>query len=161
MNQQPNCPTIATVSATWHADLVGRAREGFVAALQRRGWPPQAVQHHTVPGALEIPLRAQQLLRGGGVDAVVAFALVVDGGIYRHEFVAGAVIDGLMRVMLDEGRPVLSVVLTPQAFHEHEAHRAFFAEHLWRKGEEAAEAWAALAESQRTPVKPLTMPGSS
>ncbi len=149
MNQQQRSfPTIATVSATWHADLVGRAREGFVAALQRRGWPPQALRHHAVPGALEIPLRAQQLLRGGGVDAVVAFAVVVDGGIYRHEFVAGAVIDGLMRVMLDEVRPVLSVVLTPQAFHEHEAHRAFFAEHLWHKGEEAAAACAQLLAAE-------------
>lgn len=147
MNQSTTFPTIATVSAGWHADLVGRAREGFVAEMQRRGWPPQALRHHTVPGAFEIPLRAQQLLRQREADLVVAFALVVDGGIYRHEFVASAVIDGLMRVMLDEGRPVLSVVLTPQAFHEHEAHRGFFHQHLHHKGEEAAAACALLTRA--------------
>jgi len=152
MNQLQRFPTIATVSATWHADLVGRARDGFAAALQRRGWPPQALRHHTVPGAFEIPLRAQQLLRGGGVDAVVAFALVVDGGIYRHEFVASAVISGLMSVMLGEGKPVLSVVLTPQAFHEHEAHRGFFAEHLWHKGEEAAAACMQALSAETSPA---------
>lgn len=153
MNQSIDRPTIATISAGWHAELVGRAREAFVAALGRQGWPPQALRHHSVPGAFEIPLRAQQLLRRHEADIVVAFALVVDGGIYRHEFVAGAVIEGLMRVMLDEGRPVLSVVLTPQAFHEHEDHHRFFAQHLHRKGEEAAAAVAALlADAQRTPV---------
>ena len=65
-------------------------------------------------------------------------ACVVDGGIYRHEFVADAVIGGLMRVQLDTGVPVISAVLTPHHFHEHETHRAFFFEHLETKGAEAA-----------------------
>jgi 6,7-dimethyl-8-ribityllumazine synthase len=54
--------------------------------------------------------------------------------------VARAVIDGLMRVQLDTGVPVLSVVLTPQAFREHDEHRRFFGEHFVKKGREAA--WA-------------------
>jgi 6,7-dimethyl-8-ribityllumazine synthase len=143
MNQTPRCetfPTIATVSAGWHGELVSIAREAFTQALLRHGWPPTALHHEQVPGALEIPLAAQRLLRSGQADAVVALALVVDGGIYRHEFVAAAVINGLMRVMLDESRPVFSVVLTPQAFHEHDEHRRFFAQHLRSKGEEAAAA---------------------
>ena len=65
---------------------------------------------------------------------------MVDGGIYRHEFVAGAVIDGLMRVQLDTGVPVLSVVLTPKDFHEHDTHRDFFRQHFVSKGAEAARA---------------------
>jgi 6,7-dimethyl-8-ribityllumazine synthase len=85
----------------------------------------------------------QQLARSGRYAAIVACALVVDGGIYRHEFVAHAVIDGLMRVQLDSGVPVLSAVLTPQAFHEHETHARFFAEHLVLKGREAARACVA------------------
>ena len=65
---------------------------------------------------------------------------MVNGGIYRHEFVAAAVIDGLMRVQLDTGVPVFSAVLTPRDFHEHEEHRHFFAEHFMKKGEEVAQA---------------------
>lgn len=131
---------IAVISASWHADIVARARESFVAEMARHGWPPDRIDHVTVPGAFEIPLQAQALARGGGHAAIVAIALVVDGGIYRHDFVASAVIDGLMRVMLDSGVPVLSVVLTPQAFHEHDEHRRFFAEHFVVKGREAAAA---------------------
>jgi 6,7-dimethyl-8-ribityllumazine synthase len=59
-----------------------------------------------VPGAFEIPLIARRMASSGRVDAVIACALVVNGGVYRHEFVAGAVIDGLMRVQLDTDVPV-------------------------------------------------------
>ena len=36
--------------------------------------------------------------------------------------------------------PVLSAVLTPRDFHEHDEHRAFFAEHFVKKGREVAQA---------------------
>jgi len=93
-----------------------------------------------VPGAFEIPLQAKLLGRGGRYGAIVAAALVVDGGIYRHEFVAQAVIAGLMQVQLEIEVPVISAVLTPQSFHEHEVHARFFREHLRQKGAEAAQA---------------------
>ena len=77
-------------------------------------------------------------------DAIIAMGLVVDGGIYAHEFVGQAVINGLMRVQLASGISVLSAVLTPRAFHESAAHQAFFHDHLILKGEEVAAAclWA-------------------
>jgi 6,7-dimethyl-8-ribityllumazine synthase len=57
-----------------------------------------------------------------------------------------------MRVQLDTEVPVLSVVLTPQRFHEHETHRTFFREHFILKGEEAAIACAATLVATR-PLK--------
>ena len=96
-----------------------------------------------MPGALEIPLRAKLLAGTSRFDAVVAAALVVDGGIYRHEFVAHAVLDGLMQVQLEAEVPVLSAVLTPQRFDEHDdGDVRFFTEHLATKGTEVADACA-------------------
>ena len=69
-----------------------------------------------------------------------AAALVVDGGIYRHDFVAQAVVDGLMRAGLDSGVPVLSVSLTPHQYQETAHHEAIFKAHFVQKGREAAEA---------------------
>ena len=92
------------------------------------------------PGAYEIPLHAQVLARTGRYAGIVASGFVVDGGIYRHDFVAQAVIDGLMRVQLDTGVPVFSAVLTPHHFHEHEQHREFYFQHFVKKGQEAAQA---------------------
>ena len=92
---------VAWIAASWHADVVARAYEGFTAEWARlpaQGAEPAPVQHFTVPGAFEIPLLAQRLARSGRFAAVVACALVVDGGIYRHDFVAPAVVDALMRV---------------------------------------------------------------
>ena len=136
----PQGQRIGVICASWHRDIVHRARDALVAELARHGWPPDRIDHLDVPGAFEIPLQAQRLARGGRHAAVVAIALVVDGGIYRHDFVAASVVDGLMRVQLDHDVPVLSVVLTPQAFHEHDDHRRFFAEHFVKKGVEAAQA---------------------
>ncbi|MDO5625578.1 MAG: 6,7-dimethyl-8-ribityllumazine synthase [Pseudomonadota bacterium] len=139
--QEP--PRIAFVRAGWHADIVGQALTGFDAECARL-WPgaPPTIDVHEVPGAFEIPLLAQGIARRGGVQAIVACALVVDGGIYRHDFVAQAVVDGLMRVQLDSGVPVFSVVLTPKDFHEHATHRDFFTQHFVTKGAEAARAVA-------------------
>jgi 6,7-dimethyl-8-ribityllumazine synthase len=131
---------IALICATWHASIVNQGRQAFVAELQQHGWPATQVDCYEVPGAFEIPLLAQRLARGGQHAAVATLALVVDGGIYRHDFVAPAVVDALMRVQLDTGVPVLSGVLTPQAFHEHAEHQRFFMQHFVTKGTELAQA---------------------
>ncbi len=131
---------LALISASWHADIVGQSRQACLAELQAHGLPPDQIECFEVPGAFEIPLHAKTLIASGRFDAVIAFGLIVDGGIYRHDFVATAVIDGLMRVQLDTGVPVFSAVLTPHHFHEHEEHRRYFSEHFVKKGREAAQA---------------------
>ena len=136
----PAAARIAMISAGWHAELLAHARHRFRATLREWGVPDSGFLEHEVPGAFEIPLHAQQLAASGRYDAILACALVVNGGIYRHDFVASAVIDGLMRVQLDTGVPVFSAVLTPHDFHEHEEHRRFFAAHFVKKGTELAQA---------------------
>ena len=131
---------VAFVQARWHADIVDRCREGFLAELGKEA----AVEVFDVPGAFEIPLLARDLARTGRYGAVVAAAFVVDGGIYRHEFVAETVVGGLMQAQLETDVPMLSAVLTPHHFQETEAHRRFFLEHFALKGREAAEACRAV-----------------
>ena len=140
---------IAFISAAWHSDIVVRARDAFLTEATRLGQSAKSIDLYEVPGAFEIPLHAQTLARSGKYDAVVACALVVDGGIYRHEFVAHAVIDGLMRVQLDTGVPVISAVLTPKDFHEHSDHLKFFSDHFVKKGAEAARACLATVAALR------------
>lgn len=134
---------IAFVQATWHRNIVDQARAGFTDRIRDLGFAADTLEFFEVPGAFEIPLTAKRLAATGRYRAVVAAGLVVDGGIYRHEFVASAVIDGLMRVQLDTDVPVFSVVLTPHHFHEHDEHVRYFTEHFVKKGAEAATAVAA------------------
>ena len=91
---------------------MAQARNSLLAELASQGLSNEQVDCFEVPGAFEIPLMAQRIARVGGHGEIVACGMVVDGGIYRHEFVAAAVINGLMRVQLDTGVPVLSCVLT-------------------------------------------------
>lgn len=131
---------IAFIQAGWHHDIVEEALIGFQHELSARDHDDATVAVIDVPGAFEIPLHAQRLARRGDYDAIVAVAFVVDGGIYRHEFVAGTVLDALMRVQLETDTPVLSMVLTPHNFQETDAHRDFFQRHFRLKGAEAARA---------------------
>ena len=141
---------IAFIQATWHADIVNQARDGFLAEMGRHGVPRDAIELFSLPGAFEIPLHAKKLAQTGQFDAIVACALVVDGGIYRHEFVASAVIQGLMTVQLDTGVPVFSAVLTPHHFHSHAEHQQFFGDHFVHKGAEVAQACLATLTSLRS-----------
>jgi 6,7-dimethyl-8-ribityllumazine synthase len=138
---------IAFVQACWHKDLVDQIKHGFAREIAELDTPAESVDYFEVTGAFEIPLYARRLARSGSYDAIVAAGLVVDGGIYRHEFVAEAVIGGLMQVQLETDVPVLSAVLTPHHFHEHETHRGFFFDHLETKGIEAARACAHTIDS--------------
>ena len=130
---------IAFIKARWHAEIVDQALAGFQTRLAATGMAAE-VTSFDVPGAFEMPLLAQKLGQGGKYDAIVCAALVVDGGIYRHDFVAQTVVDGLMRAQLRTGVPTFSVSLTPHHYQETETHNAFFAEHFVKKGAEAAHA---------------------
>ena len=138
-------PRFAFIKAQWHADIVDRALDGFCDEI-----PADQVSVYDVPGAFELPLMAQRLALTGQFDAIACAALVVDGGIYRHDFVASAVVDGLMRVGLDTGVPVLSVSLTPHHFQDTDHHRAIFRDHFRIKGAEAAHAALSIVQVQKT-----------
>lgn len=143
MNQSyPNKTSfkIAFIQARWHADIVDEARKSFLTELSAKVGTAAEVEVFDVPGAYEIPLHAKTLAKTGHYAAIVGAALVVDGGIYRHDFVATAVINGMMQVGLETEIPVLSVVLTPHHFHDSKEHRDFFHAHFKIKGIEAANA---------------------
>jgi 6,7-dimethyl-8-ribityllumazine synthase len=149
-----NTGRIAFVQACWHKDIVDRCRVSFTAEIAKHGYGDDDIDFFKVPGSLEIPLHALLLAESGRDAEIVAAGFVVNGGIYRHEFVTDAVIQGLMRVQLDTKVPVISAVLTPQHFHEHDEHKKFFYDHFVVKGAEAAAAWAATVDKVRHLLSP-------
>ena len=138
---------IAYIQASWHTEITDRCKEAFVATLAKHGRDKSVIDFFSAPGSLEIPLMAKKLAKTGKYAAVCASGLVVDGGIYRHEFVAQAVLQGIVQTSLDTEVPVLSAVLTPHHFHEHDVHQRFFHGHFRVKGAEAARAAHGTLES--------------
>lgn len=139
-------PKFAYIKAGWHAEIVDQSLAGFRARLAEMD-PGAQVDVFDVPGAFEMPLLAQKLAETGEYAAIAAAALVVDGGIYRHDFVAQAVVSGLMEAGMKTGVPVLSVSLTPHHFQPTAEHIGFFSAHFVKKGQEAAEAAIAITRS--------------
>jgi len=125
---------IAYVQAAWHTDITDHCKRAFTAELTKRGFDVRGVDFFSAPGSLEIPLMAKRLAKTGKYAAVCASGFVVDGGIYRHEFVAQAVLHGIV----------------PHHFHEHAVHEEFFREHMVTKGEELARACLEIIESLAT-----------
>ena len=142
----PASHRIAIVAARVNAEIVDKAVSACRDGLHERGFTDVDVIE--VPGAFEIPLRIKRLAATGEYAALAGCALVVDGGIYRHEFVAATVVDALMRVQLDTDVPVFSAVLTPHHFHEHDEHLAYFTRHFEIKGAELADAIAATLSAE-------------
>src|SRR6476660_528290 len=89
---------VAFVQSSWHRDVVEECRIAFLAEIEARGITN--IDVFEVPGSFEIPLHAQILAKTRRYTAIVAAGLVVDGGIYRHEFVSDTVIKALMAVPL-------------------------------------------------------------
>ncbi len=125
----------AFIKANWHSHIVDKALEGFCSII-----PSDQVDVFDVPGAFEMPLVADDLASTGKYSAIAAAAFVVDGGIYRHEFVAQTVVQALMQVSLDKKTPVLSVSLTPHQYQETDHHDEIYQAHFIGKDQEAARA---------------------
>lgn len=131
---------IAFVQSCWHKEIVDQCRIAFIAGLGKANLSAADCDFYEVAGAFEIPLHAKLLAKTGKYAAIACAGLVVDGGIYRHDFVAQAVISGLMQVQLETEVVVLSAVLTPHHFHGSSEHVNFFHEHFLVKGTELAHA---------------------
>lgn len=100
--------TLGVVCTRWHARVTDRLLERALAAAKECGVAEPVVVR--VPGALELPVVAQQLARSG--DAVVCLGAVIRGETAHFDYVCESVTAGLTRVALDEGTPVGNGVLT-------------------------------------------------
>ncbi|BCE00030.1 6,7-dimethyl-8-ribityllumazine synthase [Marinicellulosiphila megalodicopiae] len=139
-NFNPATQKIAFIHGSWHEDIVLQCLKGFRDTLVERGYNADNIEVISVPGAYEIPLQAKLLANTGKFAAIAASGLVVDGGIYRHDFVAQAICTGLMQVQLETLVPVVTAVLTPHHFQEHSEHLDFYRTHFVKKGKELGHA---------------------
>ena len=142
-----NSLRIAFIHSSWHLDILDQGKKAFLEEFENLGYGPDQVDIYQLPGAFEIPLKCKSLASKGKYALIIASGFVVDGGIYRHEFVADAVINGLMNVQLETSIPILSMVLTPKKYDSSNKDNDFFLKHFKVKGQEIANATHALLSS--------------
>lgn len=109
------------VRARFNDAITGRLLTTAVETLRSAGATDAMVHIIEVPGAIELPLAAQRLLRHHHCDGVLALGCVIRGETDHYAHVCRLSLDGLMRVMLDEGKPVVCGVITAETREQAEA----------------------------------------
>ena len=99
------------VASQWNEAIVNRLVDGALGVLAAQGAQDDDVEVRWVPGAFELPVAAFWAAGSGDFDAVLAFGCVIRGETEHFRIVADNAAQGLMRVALDTGVPVLNGVL--------------------------------------------------
>ncbi len=105
---------IAIVQARFNEGVTNGLRDACLAELAALGVKRGNIAHHTVPGALEVPLALRWLAHRGEYDALVALGCVIRGETYHFELVANESSAGITRVGLDFDIPIANAILTTE-----------------------------------------------
>lgn len=125
----------AILASRWNPRITDALVVGARKAFAGHGVDAAAIDVIRVPGAWELPLAAARIGAAGTHAAIVALGCVVRGDTRHYEHVADRCAEGLMRVSLDYGVPVLNGVLAAERFEDVQARAG--GSH-GNKGEEAA-----------------------
>lgn len=128
---------IAIVVAQWNESITRRLLDGATATLRVRGIADENIHVAWVPGAMEIPLAAQQLANTGRYRAVICLGAVIRGETTHDQHINRAVSTAIAELALETGLPVLFGILTCETM-EQAIHRA--GGNVGNKGAECANA---------------------
>ena len=103
---------IGLVQARFNAAITDRLAQSCRAELLALGVSHEHVEHHTVPGALEVGIALAALAARDHFDALVALGCIIRGETYHFELVANESGAAVTRVSLDHGVPIANAVLT-------------------------------------------------
>jgi len=104
---------ILILVAEFNRKVTERLEQSAVDFLEKQNEKFEVVH---VPGAVELPIAAQKLIRKKSPDVVMALGCVIKGDTDHYEFVLQSCIDGLTRVALDESTPIIHGVLACRSF---------------------------------------------
>ena len=129
---------IAILKSKWYPELTTRLADACARVLHEHGYAE--VEVHTLPGSLELPLAAADLLAndvGAQIDAIVCFGIIVKGETLHFEMITNECMRGLGDVMRQYRRPIIVEILPVLEIAHAEARAG---EDEFNKGYEAAAA---------------------
>ncbi len=133
----------AIIASRWNPRITDALVSGARQGLAGNGVGDEAIDVVRVPGAWEIPQAAAKVAAGGRHAAIIALGCVIRGDTRHYEHVADRCAEGLMRVALDHGVPVLNGVLAVERVEDAEVRAG--GSH-GNKGEECALAAVEMAQ---------------
>ena len=102
---------IGIVCARFNEFIVSKLLGGAIDGLVRHGISEENID---VPGAFEIPLICEKMVKTGKYDAVIALGTVIRGSTSHYDYVCNEVSKGVAQVGLQAGIPVMFGILTTE-----------------------------------------------
>jgi 6,7-dimethyl-8-ribityllumazine synthase len=140
-------PRLAIAVSRFNTEVTSGLLRGARAHLAEQGAPVAEADIIDAPGAFELPLIAQALVRTGRYDGVVCLGCVIKGDTAHFEFISLGAVSGLMTVALASETPVSFGILTTYTDEQAEVRSA---DDAHNKGREAAAACLETALTLRT-----------
>lgn len=138
LSQAPSPPVrLAIAVSRFNEDVTYGLLRGAQAYLSEHGVTVAERDIIEVPGAFEVPLIAQTLVRSGGYDGVICLGCVIKGDTAHFEFISLGASLGLMKASLATETPIAFGVLTTYTDEQAEARSR---DDAANKGREAAAA---------------------
>jgi 6,7-dimethyl-8-ribityllumazine synthase len=103
---------IAIVRARFNDEITNSLSDGAVKALERSGIIRKNIDIYDVPGSFEIPIKCLRLAKGKKYDGIITLGSVIKGGTPHFDFVAKAVTEGVLKVMIEENIIITFGVIT-------------------------------------------------
>lgn len=101
------------VVSEYNGDITIALRDGCVETLLKHGTKEENINVEYVPGAFELTSAALFVLQSKRVDAVICLGCVIKGETQHDEYINHAVAQGLTNLSLNNDRPVILGLLTP------------------------------------------------
>ena len=105
---------VAIVASRFNEIIVNKLLGGAVDGLVRHGISEENIDVAWVPGAFEIPLICEKMVKTGKYDAVIALGTVIRGSTSHYDYVCNEVSKGVAQVGLQAGVPVMFGILTTE-----------------------------------------------
>jgi 6,7-dimethyl-8-ribityllumazine synthase len=102
----------AVVVGRFYEDLARRLLAGADAGFAESGVQAGRVEHHSVPGAYELPYAAKLLADTGDIAGVACLGVVIRGETAHFDFVCAESARGVQDVQLQTGVPCAFGVIT-------------------------------------------------
>ena len=107
-----NPGSMVILKSKWYPEFVDSLSSTCINVLNQCGY--QEIEEHILPGSLEIPLAARDILSedtSNRVDAIICFGVIVKGDTLHFELISQESMRGLGMVMHEFRRPIIVEIL--------------------------------------------------
>jgi len=109
-----DCFNIAIVVSRFNSDITDKLLEGALGRLKELEFQEDQIAVAWVPGAVELPIVAQQFADTENFDAIVCLGSVIRGETSHYDYVCEQASQGCQQVALEHDLPVIFGVLTTE-----------------------------------------------